>query len=318
MYTYEAAKKSDVGAAVSNKVPKKSKTPHMISKPWGLNPVRHTAVNRTGLPDEIKSRIEKLSGIRLDDVRVHYNSPMPAQFRAFAYTRGNEIHVAAGQEKHLPHEAWHVVQQKQGRVQPTAQIAGMNINDSPELEREADVMGERAMSVQPTAMVGSLYHSPRNVLRTRIAQFREARAMRRAVTTADRHNIPAPNSLFNLARWAKTLMQERISTLFLTQRGLAGHATQIQQELTRLNTELMRFECDEDDAQGFGYLRLANDFTEQIKAVLIKFAAKAAYEKRFPFDIKFELPFNHVLSLKTDPQGHLLVNSKPYIRRSGT
>jgi hypothetical protein len=26
-----------------------------------------------------------------------------------------------GQEQHLPHEAWHVVQQKQGRVKPTGQ-----------------------------------------------------------------------------------------------------------------------------------------------------------------------------------------------------
>jgi hypothetical protein len=78
----------------------------------------------------------------MDDVRVHYNSPKPAQLQALAYTQGTDIHVAPGQEKHLPHEAWHVVQQKQGRVQPTVPLQGVNVNDDAGLEKEADVMGE--------------------------------------------------------------------------------------------------------------------------------------------------------------------------------
>ncbi|MEM7041075.1 MAG: DUF4157 domain-containing protein [Bacteroidota bacterium] len=36
--------------------------------------------------------------------------------QAHAYDQGTDIHIGPGQEKHLPHEAWHVVQQKQGRV----------------------------------------------------------------------------------------------------------------------------------------------------------------------------------------------------------
>lgn len=106
--------------------------------------LRRPAENRTGLPDRLKSGIEALSGLSMDDVRVHYRSPKPAQLQAYAYTRGTEIHVAPGQEKHLPHEAWHVVQQMQGRVAPTGRINGININDSGALEREADVMGARA------------------------------------------------------------------------------------------------------------------------------------------------------------------------------
>jgi hypothetical protein len=70
----------------------------------------------TGLPDDLKSMIENLSGMSLDKVKVHYNSNKPAQLNAFAYTQGNDIHLAPGQEKQLPHEAWHVVQQAQGRV----------------------------------------------------------------------------------------------------------------------------------------------------------------------------------------------------------
>ncbi|GEN08397.1 protein of unknown function [Myxococcus fulvus] len=100
--------------------------------------------NDTGLPDSLKSGVESLSGMSLDDVRVHYNSSAPAQLQALAYTQGSDIHVAPGQEKHLAHEAWHVVQQKQGRVRPTAQLQGAALNDDSGLELEADAMSARA------------------------------------------------------------------------------------------------------------------------------------------------------------------------------
>ena len=91
--------------------------------------------NNTGLPDDLKSGIENLSGYAMDDVKVHYNSDKPTQLNAHAYAQGTDIHLASGQEKHLPHEAWHVVQQKQGRVQPTMQMKGkVNINDDEDLE----------------------------------------------------------------------------------------------------------------------------------------------------------------------------------------
>jgi len=102
--------------------------------------------NSTGLPDHLKSGIENLSGLTMDDVRVHYNSNKPAQLNAHAFAQGTNIHIASGQEKHLPHEAWHIVQQKQGRVQPTRQMKGkVNVNDDKTLEKEADVMGGKAM-----------------------------------------------------------------------------------------------------------------------------------------------------------------------------
>ncbi|WP_141325141.1 DUF4157 domain-containing protein [Myxococcus sp. AB025B] len=100
--------------------------------------------NDTGLPDSLKSGVESLSGMSLDDVRVHYNSSAPAQLQALAYTQGSDIHVAPGQEKHLAHEAWHVVQQKQGRVRPTAELRGAALNDDSGLEHEADAMSARA------------------------------------------------------------------------------------------------------------------------------------------------------------------------------
>ncbi|WP_219011228.1 DUF4157 domain-containing protein [Aquimarina litoralis] len=104
--------------------------------------------NKTGLPDNLKSGIENLSGYSMDNVKVHYNSDKPTQFQAHAYAQGNDIHLAAGQEKRLPHEAWHVVQQKQGRVKTTRQMKGnANINDDDGLEKEAHVMGQKALNV---------------------------------------------------------------------------------------------------------------------------------------------------------------------------
>lgn len=106
--------------------------------------------NSTGLPDNVKAGVENLSGLPLDDVRVYYNSAQPAGVQALAYTQGTEIFVAPGQEQHVAHEAWHVVQQKQGRVKPTIQAKGMAINDDSGLEREADEMGTKAASTQAT------------------------------------------------------------------------------------------------------------------------------------------------------------------------
>jgi hypothetical protein len=107
--------------------------------------------NRTGMPDGLKSGIESLSGMDMSSVRVHSNSDKPAQLNALAYAQGNDIHLAPGQEQHLPHEAWHVVQQRQGRVQPTTQMQGVGINDDHALESEADAMGARALSTASAA-----------------------------------------------------------------------------------------------------------------------------------------------------------------------
>ena len=84
----------------------------------------------------------------MDDVKVHRNSDKPSQLQAHAYARGSEIHLGAGQEKYLAHEAWHVVQQKQGRVKPELQTKDkININDDTGLEKEADLMGNKALAI---------------------------------------------------------------------------------------------------------------------------------------------------------------------------
>lgn len=101
---------------------------------------------RNRLPQALQANLEGLSGQSLADVRVHFNSSKPAQMMAHAYAQGRDIHLGPGQERHLPHEAWHVVQQAQGRVRPTAQLAGGTaVNDDASLEAEAERMGDMAM-----------------------------------------------------------------------------------------------------------------------------------------------------------------------------
>jgi hypothetical protein len=110
--------------------------------------------NNTGLPDNLKTGIENLSSCSMADVKVHYNSDKPAQLQAHAYAQGTDIHLPSGQEKHLPHEEWHIVQQKQGRVKPTMQMKGkVNVNDDVELEKEADVMGGKISSSPADAVL---------------------------------------------------------------------------------------------------------------------------------------------------------------------
>jgi hypothetical protein len=107
-------------------------------------PVETDASTGAGLPEELRTGVERLSGLSMAGVRVQRESAEPARIGALAFARGEEIHVAPGQERHLPHEAWHVVQQKQGRVPATVQLRGVGANLDSALEREADEMGARA------------------------------------------------------------------------------------------------------------------------------------------------------------------------------
>ena len=98
----------------------------------------------SALPRQLQTGLETLSGQSMDHVRVHRNSNQPAAVGAHAFAQGSDIHLAPGQERHLPHEAWHTVQQAQGRVQTTGDLGGVALNDSPALEREADTRGDKA------------------------------------------------------------------------------------------------------------------------------------------------------------------------------
>ncbi len=140
--------------------------------PTQLQSTSATEENRTGMPDRLKSGLEHLSGFDMSGVRVHYNSAKPSRLQAHAYAQGTDIHVGPGQEKHLPHEAWHVVQQKQGRVSTSFQFKGTPINDNPSLEQEATVMGQKAVganlpkAVLPSGLIEAKANGPAQMGKT--------------------------------------------------------------------------------------------------------------------------------------------------------
>lgn len=104
--------------------------------------VKKKSENRTGIPMQLKERMEQNTGMSLDDVRVHYNSALPARLDALAYTQGNRVEIGPGQEQHLPHELGHVVQQKLGIVRANERHpGGAALNTDPKLEHQADEIG---------------------------------------------------------------------------------------------------------------------------------------------------------------------------------
>jgi hypothetical protein len=142
----ETAKKSSMSKPVQRK---QNNSSSLALKDNRATSALQRKANQTGLPDNLKSGMENLSGMNLDHVKVHYNSSKPATVQAHAYAQGGDIHLASGQEKHLPHELGHVVQQMQGRVKPTKQLKSKTqINDDPALEKEADELGAKALQRQ--------------------------------------------------------------------------------------------------------------------------------------------------------------------------
>lgn len=120
------------------------------------NAVRPAAPNATGIPDHMKARFETVSGMSLDDVRIHYNSARPAQLNALAYTQGTNVYLGAGQEKHLSHELGHVIQQKRGLVPANRWLNGLPLNDDVRLEAEADRLAQYQNPAQPAGLPSNI------------------------------------------------------------------------------------------------------------------------------------------------------------------
>ncbi|KKG76850.1 hypothetical protein DU43_14435 [Methanosarcina mazei] len=206
-------------------------------------PLQAKMENNTGMPDNLKAGVESLSGIDLSDVRVHYNSSKPAEVEALAYTQGTNIHVAPGQERYLPHEAWHVVQQVQGRVKPTMQMKnGVQINDDERLEHEADVIGERVFTSgqdmffiqganEPESLRGSESKMQNEKLIQRVDANRVEYQYNRKIETDEKGHVTKINAPVDIS-----FAGEEHSLYFAAERGL--------DQLTGLRT--VRWEMNTD------------------------------------------------------------------------
>jgi hypothetical protein len=186
--------------------------------------------NNTGLPDKLKAGIESLSGLTLDQVKVHYNSAQPAQLNALAYAQGSDIHLAPGQEQHLPHEAWHIVQQAQGRVRPTMQMNnGVLVNNDAGLEREADLMGALApnqVDVAQKKYTGTETISDvanTNVVQRQVVQLFSPVGKETKYSINHRFMLLNPKSLWTLQEnldHSNTILNEKNSFVKLVKTGL--------------------------------------------------------------------------------------------------
>jgi hypothetical protein len=115
------------------------------------------------LDDGVRAKMESSFGSDFSDVRVHTNSPQAASVGAQAFAHGTELHFAPGAydphsshgQELIGHELAHVVQQRSGRVAPTAQGKGATLGGNASLEHEADVAGAKAARGEPAKVTGT-------------------------------------------------------------------------------------------------------------------------------------------------------------------
>lgn len=113
------------------------------------------------MPEAVQTKMENSFNADFSDVNIH-EGDNASKVNAHAYTQGNNIHFAPGQynpeskqgQELLGHELTHVVQQSEGRVQPTVQKKGVAVNDDKGLEKEADEMGKLAAEGKIGKVIG--------------------------------------------------------------------------------------------------------------------------------------------------------------------
>lgn len=108
----------------------------------------------------LRSKMERAFASDFSAVRIH-QGPQAAAIGATAFTAGSHIHFAPGRyqphtelgQATIGHELAHVVQQSSGMARSTREVGGVRVDDSPRLERQADVAGARAALGQPTGSI---------------------------------------------------------------------------------------------------------------------------------------------------------------------
>jgi hypothetical protein len=120
-----------------------------------FSPPKSTLASKKQLPVQLQSNLEASFGQDFSNVAILTNSQQAVQMNARAYTQGEQVHFAPGEYnptstegKHLiGHEFTHVAQQRAGVVKPSKVLQkGISINDSPQLENEADTLAQKAVN----------------------------------------------------------------------------------------------------------------------------------------------------------------------------
>lgn len=137
-YTYASKKKPAEPTAVP-----KEYTPEVQANLQAIRNVDVHAGHKLNLESELKARIERQTGFRMDNVELR-ESEQAADMDARAFAKGNVVHFAPGQfrpdtkegQELITHELTHVAQQARGGVR--ADVDGLNVNASEHLEAQAD------------------------------------------------------------------------------------------------------------------------------------------------------------------------------------
>ncbi len=121
-----------------------------------IQTIQRQSATAAKLPNLVQSKMEGAMGADFSGVNIHTESQNATNVGALAYAQGNDVHFAPGQydpqsssgQELIGHELAHVVQQREGRVQPTTQAKGVPVNDDKGLEAEADDMGRKAAQMK--------------------------------------------------------------------------------------------------------------------------------------------------------------------------
>lgn len=160
----------------ANKQKRKTSADHILqqkqneTQSMGFVDHRPKAVYQKGMPEPVRAQMESIFQTDFSDVAITPNSSKALELGALAYTRGNEIHFAPGRynpntgagQRLLGHELAHVVQQREGRVRATGAVSGRPLNDSPQLEYEADTLGRQAVGITYGSSLESAAHNNTN------------------------------------------------------------------------------------------------------------------------------------------------------------
>ncbi len=132
-----------------------SKDASFFSPLLSFNSIPNQMKKNESLPEDLQENMENSFGQDFTNVNIQKNSQEAVDLNARAFTKGDSVHFAPGEfnpnsekgKNLVGHEFAHVTQQRSGVVKPTSVMGkGLILNDDKELEREADIFGEKAVN----------------------------------------------------------------------------------------------------------------------------------------------------------------------------
>ncbi len=136
------------------------------------------SVNKTGIPDDLKTNTENVLKVSLNKIKVHYNSKEPEKVDAHSLTKGNHVYIGPGREEDLPHELIHAGKHQEEGVQPTMTTQdGVGINGDVSKEKEAETLATKAKRNQSVPSKQPLQPLAENNSNTATVQLLHAREM---------------------------------------------------------------------------------------------------------------------------------------------